>query len=165
MAGSDYGCICFKNGVKIPMGEYGFMNMQDALGGYRCKRDSKNRYIDGNYRAYLGDKKLYIGVWKCWFDIFIGNHRVSTVYGTMEDWSLPYKKFRHTKVINGVTFNVKRIGDAQFKLRFHYKNDTYVVIYGYGVGDNVYEWWNNFLGLKSIESKEALKWYKHCKFV
>ena len=149
MAMMDYGFIAKKNNTLLyPEKGNIFMDMKTAVG---CSIEE----IDGNYFTYLGDKDMFVAVYKTHFIIFVNGKEAKSVY-RMNDDNLTYKKYRLKFNVNGVEFDLKRLGQSQFKLRFRYKNDVYVIIYGYMV-------YNQTEVRNKKDEKEFIKWYKHIR--
>lgn len=154
MAFSDYGCVAKKNGILLPCDETGFMDMEEAVG---CTIDD----MDGNWLAFLGDKDLFIAIYKSYVRIMKDGKEVA-ILNAMEDSRLTYSKYRNKVVVDNIVFDFKRIGGCQFLVKFRYKNDFYKCLYGYGIGGQVHWWWK-IIGIKK-RNNTALKWLKYISY-
>lgn len=152
MAMSDYGFIAKKNRVLLKA-DNGFMDMQESVGYIN--------EMDGNWFAFLGDQDLFIAIYKTAISIVKNGERYLEFWNLDEDCKLPYEKYRKYVTIDNVVFDFKRIGESQFKVRFRYKDNLYECVYGYGVGEQVYEWWSKYLGLSKKRVNKELRWRKY----
>lgn len=136
MAVCDYGVLVKKNGVIInkdlftPMEEtLGFVNKDDSL-------------FFNKHFIYLGDADLYIGIYKNFIDVYKNKtEKVIRIYDLNHYTNYESTKYRYKTKIEGINFNIRRLDEGnRYFLRFHYKNDLYEIIYGYGVAFSINYW-------------------------
>lgn len=148
MAMSDYGVIAKKNG-KVLNNKI-FTPMEDTL-GFSVSKDNRGKDIEGNYFIYLGDKDLYIAVYKGLFNVYINKNEFIETILDIDNYKTNdyYTKYRYKTNINGIEFDIKRLYDNhRYYLRFTYKGDLYEVLYGYGVDCNIDYWYDMSKNLK-----------------
>lgn len=120
---------------------------------------SKNNKIRKDLFKGVGDDNFYIEFHKYFCYIYVDGKLSHTLWG-LDDLYLPYGKYVNRIEINNISLVFKRIDNIVF-LKFKYKGDLYKVIYGYGVGYNVKEWWKEALELSKKEYNSALKYIKY----
>lgn len=120
---------------------------------------SKNNKIKKDLFEGIGDDNFYINFYKYFCYVYVDGELVQTLCG-LEDSHLPYDKCINRIKINNILLTFKRINDIVF-LKFKYKNDLYKIIYGYGVGYNVKEWWKEVLELNKKKYNSTLKYIKY----
>lgn len=153
LAYHDYGYILKKNNEIIKTKDL-CMNMKETVG-------ISIEGVSDNYFAYMGDKEMFVAIYKDIAVIFVNGKEVKRIKMMDSDHRLSYKRYRLLFDVNGIRFELKRLGDSQYRIRFTYKGDRYSCVYGYGVGEHVYSWWRNVLGLSKKEYEWPLKWYKY----
>lgn len=90
--------------------------------------DSGELDVKDSWSAYLGDKELLVCIKDANIAI-ISKKKLVHMFSGINDSKLPFKKFRNIFNINGINFNIKRLDDNQFKLKFKYNNDLYECLY------------------------------------
>lgn len=149
---SDYGFMASKNGQRIDSNG-GFMDMEKAVG---CTIED----MKGNWFAYLGNEDLFVAIYKTIICIVRKGEKIISFWH-LDDNELPYTKYRKFIIVDGVKFDLKRLGDGQFLLRFKLNGDFYKCVYGHAVGEKTHIWWKRALGIKGKENKKPLKWAKY----
>jgi len=131
MAYSDYGVVVKKNGKIINKDV--FIPMAETIGvSYKKSRDGYP--IDGEYFIFIGDKDFYIGIYKGMLSVYSKNEKICVI-GDLNHYAIKGTKYSYETTVNGVKLAIKRVGEGhRYILRFHYKNDFYEALYGYGVG-------------------------------
>lgn len=130
MAYIDYGSIAFKNGKCIQNSF--FMDMKESVG-----RSIDG--IDGNYFSYVGDSDLVIAFYKCQMVIFTDT-LVDKVYFNCSKYT-GWKSYEDYVIIKDdfVSYKVKNLGDNNYEFTMNYKNDSYRVVFGYGIDYGYYK--------------------------
>lgn len=146
MAMIDYGAIVVKNGNVVNEEKF-FMDMNDSVGW-------KDKSLDGNYFAFIGDSDFTICFYKNIARLISRENGVDMyLWNLTEDGrNLNNKKVRriilcpNPEYIYGGSDNfdaiganimatvvIKEIDYCRFHLSMDYKGDHYHVIYGYGI--------------------------------
>jgi len=144
MAMVDYGAVLKKNGIVIHRDDF-FMDMQEAVGftiDSLIDEDGYDYQINDNYFVYIGDEELLICVYKTQLLIISNNKVIHRVFETNIDSYSMHDKFRLKFEVNGIKFDIKRIGnESKYYLRYWYKNNLFECIYGYGIDNNIKDWY------------------------
>lgn len=141
MAMIDYGVIAKKNKRHIKTDGL-FTAMIDTL-GFSIEKDNCGDIVDGNYFLFLGDRDLYIGIYKESITFFNDNYCLGRLRGLPKEPYIKGKKYSHCEVVKGVEFNIKRIDEGnRYYCSFSYKCDFYEFIYGYGVDTDIEYWYD-----------------------
>lgn len=140
MAMIDYGVIAKQN--KRVINTELFTDMKDTL-GFSIEKDTEGYVIEGNYFLFLGDRDLYIGIYKEGITFFSDNYCLGRLRGLPKEPYIRGKKYSHCEVVKGVEFNIKRIDEGnRYYCSFSYKGDFYEFIYGYGVDTDIEYWYD-----------------------
>lgn len=174
MAMVDYGAILFKNGVFQNRDQF-FMDMQDSVGWVDrprikyddcdCKTeigDCKgnkiiNKRIDGNYFVYAGDNHFTAAFYKTYSVFCLDEIKVKTVWGCQSDDGINHRSL-HFK-IGEVNVHIKEINYNVFECRFTYKENQYLIIYGYGIDTDMDVWdrtKNHYLAKKAVKKIDSI---------
>ena len=110
----------------------------------RTIADCKNNkiYIPGkinhNFFAYAGDEHFTVAVYKHLAVFFIDKVRVREVWGCDEEDKIKHKSVHLN--IAGVDVHFKKITFNVDRCDFRYKNDSYTIVYGYGLDNDLSVW-------------------------
>lgn len=95
--------------------------------------------LDGNYFSYVGDSDLVIAFYKCQMVIFTDT-LVDKVYFNCSKYTgwKSYEDYVSTKD-DFVSYKVKNLGGNNYEFTMNYKNDSYRVVFGYGIDYGYYK--------------------------
>lgn len=107
--------------------------------------------INGNYFAYIGNKKLTLAFYKCYFAICVDGKHVKHIWGTRDELNHDHMVLREN--INGIDIVIKKIAPTIYTLSVVIDGDHYHVIYGYGIDSSPRIW--NKIKVRYIGKKYA----------
>ena len=158
MARLDYGIIVKKNGMFINKGELLFQNNKDLL-------NIEHYNFNGRYPICIGDKDFFLAFKKGHFVIVI--NRVAE--------KIHWQNFQWEKVFTPIGVNVEvefldktfyklsygniKSRNYRFKAKWKYKNNSYEVIYGYGIDTNLTKEIMEDYEFSDIEKSQMGEWF------
>ena len=127
MAMIDYGCVVKRNGKIINEGAF-FMDMEKNLGF--CIKSIDDMLVAGDYFAFVGDEKFFIGFYKTYAVLFTKHDDGRYTYFNipLDDWSI--------KLPKGYDCCWYKINDRVYRLSFDTPTDKWEALFGYGVDNN-----------------------------